>query len=460
MTQTAQANPAPPTARRVAATSAIGTTIEYYDFIIYGTAAALVFPTVFFPALGAAAGTVASFATYAVAFIARPVGAIIFGHFGDRVGRKQTLISTLLLMGIATFLIGVLPGSAVIGIAAPVILIVLRVLQGLAVGGEWAGAALLAAEYAPARKRGLYGVFPQLGPSIAIVLSSATFLIVNIAVGETSDAFVSWGWRIPFIASAALVLLGLYVRLKVDETPVFQREAMRHDTSRVNPVVSVLKEQPKEVFLGGAALAMIFTFYHIAVAYLAAYGTAAMGLSRSTVLALGIVGGFTLIVVTVLAGMLSDRVGRRILVLASCVISVPWSLSLFTILGHNTATSFAVGMCGLLVIVGIAVGPAGSLLPELFRTEHRYTGAGMAWATAGVIGGGTGPIVATKLTEAGHTEGIGWMLAAYGVLSLVAMLAIPETSKRQLEADNAALDLRHGHQTAGHLDSTVRVERT
>ena len=208
--------------RRVAVASCAGTTIEFYDFFIYGTAAALVFPKVFFPALGATAGTVASFATFAVAFFARPVGAILFGHYGDRIGRKRTLISTLLLMGIATVLIGLLPGAATIGVAAPIILVLLRFAQGFAVGGEWAGATLLTAEYAPKGKRGLYGVFPQLGPAIAFALSSGTFLITGLVMGDTDEAFLNYGWRIPFLLSILLVGVGLYVRLSIEETPAFR----------------------------------------------------------------------------------------------------------------------------------------------------------------------------------------------------------------------------------------------
>src|SRR5918997_6802618 len=199
--------------RRVAIASCVGTTIEFYDFFIYGTAAALVFPKVFFPALGSTAGTVASFATFAVAFIARPVGAVGFGHYGYRIGRKRTLISTLVLMGVATVLIGLLPGAATIGVAAPILLVVLRFAQGFAVGGEWAGATLLTAEYAPKEKRGLYGVFPQLGPAFAFALSSGTFLITGLVMGDTDEAFLSYGWRIPFLLSILLVGVGLYVRL-------------------------------------------------------------------------------------------------------------------------------------------------------------------------------------------------------------------------------------------------------
>jgi MFS family permease len=261
--------------RRVAIASCVGTTIEFYDFFIYGTAAALVFPTVFFPALGPAAGTVASFATFAVAFFARPVGAVIFGHYGDRIGRKRTLISTLLLMGIATVLIGLLPGADTIGVAAPIILVTLRFAQGFAVGGEWAGATLLTAEYAPAGKRGRYGMYPQLGPAIAFGLSSGTFLITGLAMGDSDGAFLAYGWRIPFLLSILLVGVGLYMRLQIEETPAFKatQASAPTDAPRRLPFLEVLRSQPLQVLLAGGALTMQFAFFYMGTAYLTSYAT-------------------------------------------------------------------------------------------------------------------------------------------------------------------------------------------
>jgi len=420
--------------RRVATASCVGTTIEFYDFFIYGTAAALVFPTVFFPALGAAAGTVASFATFAVAFLARPLGAIVFGHFGDRVGRKKTLISTLLMMGIATFLIGVLPGATAIGVAAPITLIALRFLQGLAVGGEWAGATLLAAEYAPTNKRGFYAVFPQLGPPIAFALASATFLVVNIYVGEKSDAFLTWGWRVPFIASALLVLVGLYVRIKVEETPVFKRQEHERKTegSSAAPMVNVFKDQPRELLLAGGALAMMFAFFYLGTAYLTSYGTAVMGLSRASVLSLGVAGAVVFALAIFLSGTFSDRIGRRKVVITSCLVSIPWSLMLFPILDSRSEFAFFIGLSMTLAIMGISYGPIGAMLPEMFPTRYRYTGAGSAYAIAAAVGGGTAPILATALAESGDSYRIGLMMAAFGVVSLLCTIALPETRQRAM----------------------------
>ena len=414
--------------RRVAIASCAGTTIEFYDFFIYGTAAALVFPTVFFPALGDSAATVASFATYAVAFVARPLGAILVGHYGDRLGRKKTLISTLLLMGVATVLIGCLPTADAIGVVAPVLLVILRFLQGLAVGGEWAGATLLAAEYAPPDKRGLYGVFPQLGPALAFALSSATFLIVSLFVGETSGAFVSWGWRIPFVASALLVGVGLYVRLAVEETPMFRAET---GPQRL-PLLAAVTAQPREILLAAGSLTMLFAFFYTGTAYLTSYATTTLGLSRTTVLTTGLLAAVVFGAVTVLSGVYSDRVGRKRVLLAATCLAVPWALVLFRVLDQGSTVAFAVGLFITMIIFAISYGPAGALLPEMFATRYRYTGAGMAYNLAGVVGGGTAPILAAELSASSGSQAVGFMLAGFALLSLVCTLLLPETSTRAM----------------------------
>ncbi|GAA4432769.1 MHS family MFS transporter [Actinokineospora soli] len=421
--------------RRVALASCAGTTIEFYDFFIYGTAAALVFPKVFFPALGEAAGTVASFATFAVAFGARPLGAVLFGHFGDRLGRKKTLISTLLLMGIATVLIGCLPSAASIGVAAPLLLVLLRIAQGLAVGGEWAGATLLAAEYAPPAKRGLYAVFPQLGPALAFALSSTTFLIVNLFVGETSAAFIEWGWRVPFLLSAVLLAVGLYVRLAIEETPMF----VKADRVATAPIVGAFRHQWREILLAAGSLAMLFAFFYIGTAFLTSYGTAKVGLSRSTVLSLGVASTVVFGAAIVLSGIYSDRVGRKRVVLAACLVSVPWSFVMFPLLDTGSAVAFALTLMVTMAIFGVAYGPAGALLPEMFRTRYRYTGAGIAYNLAGVIGGGTAPILAADLSAAHGGQAVGYVLAAFGLLSVICTLALPETRDRAMEPQPESL---------------------
>ncbi|WP_447643539.1 MFS transporter [Nocardioides zeae] len=421
-----------PQMRKVAVASCVGTTIEYYDFFIYGTAAALVFPTVFFPALGSTAGTVASFATFAVAFVARPLGAVLFGHFGDRLGRKRTLVTTLLLMGAATVAIGLLPTAAAIGVLAPIALVVLRFLQGLAVGGEWAGANLLTAEYAPVGKRGLYAVFPQLGPAFAFALSSATFLLSDAVLG-TDGAFLSYGWRIPFIASALMVVVGLYIRISIDETPAFRAEAERSaragapaGAKRPLPFVEVVRQQPLEILLSAGLMSVLFGFFYMGTAYLTAYGTAPDGaaLDRQFVLTTGIVAALALGAATVAGGVWSDRVGRRTVIVTSGCLALVWSLVLFPLLDTGTSLAFAVGVVVTLAIFGLAFGPVGAYLPELFETRFRYTGAGAGYNLGGVLGGAVPPLLAPGLTASYGSIAVGVMLALLAVVSIACTAAL------------------------------------
>lgn len=452
-----QAPPSRKTLRKVAFASAAGTTIEFYDFFIYGTAAALVFPVVFFPALGAAAGTIASFGTFAVAFFARPVGAIIFGHYGDRIGRKKTLITTLLMMGIATVMIGFIPDASTIGVAAPILLVVLRFVQGLAVGGEWAGATLLVAEYAPKGKRGLFGSFPQLGPSFAFALASGTFLITNLTLGDKSEAFITIGWRVPFILSAVLVLVGLWVRLSIEETPVFKNAAANATkgagTATRLPILESIKRQPREILLAGGSLTLLFAFFYIGTAYLTSYATSPTGmhLSRVEVLSTGIVASLFVAAATMASGILSDRFGRKKVIATSCILAVPWSLALFPILSANTVFAFGVGLTVTLVIFAIAYGPAGALLPELFETRYRYTGAGMGYNLAGVVGGGIVPLVAAQLAGTSGAWSVGYLLAGIGVFSVLCTLALPNREKH-------GLDDGKPHTAAEAADGTATTE--
>ncbi|HSL07220.1 MAG TPA: MFS transporter [Pseudonocardiaceae bacterium] len=417
--------------RRVAIASCVGTTIEFYDFFIYGTAAALVFPKVFFPALGATAGTVASFATFAVAFIARPVGAVVFGHFGDRIGRKRTLISTLLLMGVATVLIGLLPGAATIGVAAPLLLVVLRFAQGLAVGGEWAGATLLTTEYAPRQQRGRYAMFPQLGPAIAIALASAAFLVTDLTLGNQS--FLDYGWRIPFLISIVLVGAGLYVRLKIEETPVF-RAAQRQPPPTHTPLREVFTQAPREILLAAGAQTALTALFYTGTTYLTSYGTSPTGaaLSRTLVLSLGIVAGAAMALTVILSAIYSDRFGRRTLIMLACGGVMVWSLLLFPLLDTHSPVAFAVALIVTLGLEGIGYGPIGAFLPETFPTQYRYTGAGMSYNLAAIVGGGITPLVSAPLTAAFGSFTIGVLLCGLALLSLCCTAALPETKDRDL----------------------------
>ena len=454
--------PTPRELRRVRAASFAGTTIEFYDFFIYGTAAALVFPTVFFPALGSGAALVASFATFGVGFVARPVGSIFFGHFGDRIGRKQSLISTLLIMGVATVLMGLIPPAAQIGVAAPIILVTLRFLQGFAVGGEWAGAALLTAEYAPKDKRGLYGAFPQLGTPAGMFLANATFLVSALVAGDSSEAFLSYGWRIPFVASALLIAIGLWVRLSIAETPAFiqaqaaaeealKREAEAGDAGGAgeagarksrerSPFIDVFRFQAREVLLASGCLVMLFAFFHTSTSFLTSYASdpEGIGLPRTVVLAINMLAAVVLGVTVVLAGWLSDRFGRRRLLIFGFATGTVWALFIFPVISIGTGAAFALAQCLTLLFYACAYGPLGSYLPELFKPRYRYTGAGLGYNIGGILGGGIVPILASAISATYGGTGIGLLLSATGVISLVCAWLLQETRGQALDHEEPA----------------------
>lgn len=445
---TTQKGKKPASMARVATASLVGTTIEFYDFFIYGTAAALVFPIVFFPNMTPLLSTVASFATFGVAFLARPLGSIVFGHFGDVLGRKRTLVWTLLLMGIATILIGLLPGYQTgvfgffengIGVWGPILLVALRFLQGMAVGGEWAGAVLLTAEYAPPGKRGLYGMFPQLGASVAFFLSSGTFLAVSMIAGETSQAFLDWGWRIPFLISIVMVAVGLYVRLVIEETPSFEKERKRREAAgedvqtRRFPFMDTLKYQWKEAVVGGISLASLFSLFYMGTSYLTNYGTKALGLSFASVLAVGMGGALIFGVAIAISSLYSDRVGRARVILISTVSAVIWTPVLFFVLDMGSLLSFAIGLWVTLIIFGISYGPAGSMLPELFRVDLRYTGAGLAYNIAAILGGAIPPLAAAPLQEQYGGIGVGLMLAFVSICSTIAITRIRTDQHKHID---------------------------
>ncbi|HEX6403983.1 MAG TPA: MFS transporter [Pseudonocardiaceae bacterium] len=431
--------------RRVALASCVGTTIEFYDFFSYGTAAALVFPKVFFPALGSTAGTAASFATFAVAFVARPVGAMIFGHYGDRYGRKQTLIATLLLMGTATVLIGLLPGAATIGIAAPILLVVLRFGQGLAVGGEWAGATLLAAEYAPPGRRGWYAMFPQLGTPIALALSSATFLVTGLTLGNTDQSFLNYGWRVPFLVSVVLLGAGLYVRLKIAETPVFRQVQGQQQLARRTPLREALTQAPRQILLLAGTLTTMFALFYIGTTYLISYGTSpkGAGLSRTLVLSIGIGEGIAMAAGVIASAIAADRFGRRAVVVLCCGAAVVWSLLLFPLLSIHSPIAFGISVIVTLALMGLAYGPVGALLPETFPTRFRYTGAATSYNMAGIVGGAIPPLIAAPLAAAFGSFSIGIMLCALSLLSLVCARALAETKDNDLLVLQPSISARY-----------------
>lgn len=416
--------------KRVALASFVGSAIEYYDFYIYGTAAALVFPKVFFPHLNPTMAIVASMATLAAAFVSRPAGAAFFGHFGDRLGRKATLTATLIIMGLSTVAVGLVPGAAVIGVAAPVLLLALRLLQGFAVGGEWAGAALLATEHAPAESRGRYGMYPSLGCGSGLTISSLVFLVVNATIGVSSRAFLDWAWRVPFLFSIVLVAIALYVRLNVAESPVFAREHARGAIGM--PLLALLSEQRREVMLAAGSMIGFMAFGYTANAYLTGYAHSLVGLSPDLILVVNVAGGLTAIAMCALSAIACDRYGRRRVVMIALAAGLPWAFVLIPMIDTAAAGWYLVAIVGTYAIAGAAYGPIGAFIPEIFATRYRYSGTGLALNLAGLFGGALPPLIAAPLMAARGATAIGAMLAAYVAVSLVCTYLLPETLRGAL----------------------------
>jgi MHS family shikimate/dehydroshikimate transporter-like MFS transporter len=421
--------------KKVAAASFIGTTIEWYDFFLYGTAAALVFGDLFFPEAKPLVGTLLAFSTYAVGFAARPIGGVVFGHYGDRIGRKSMLVLSLLIMGIATFLIGVLPTFTSIGIVAPMILVVLRFAQGIGVGGEWGGAVLMSVEHAPKGRRGFFGSWPQMGVPAGLLLSTAVFALVQALTSE--DAFMSWGWRVPFLASAILVGVGLFIRLKLMESPAFER-VRETNTEADRPIVDVVRKYPREVLTAmGMRVAENGCFYILTV-FVLAYGEEELGLSKGTMLWGVIIAAAIGLFTVPLWGGLSDRVGRRPLYLAGAVITTLWAFPLFGLIDTETPV-----LVWLSIVVGVNLGhdlmygPQAAYFAELFGTRVRYSGASLGYQLASVFAGGFAPLVATALLAAGG--GSPTLVALYmtgmGLISVVATLYATETFEKDVHED-------------------------
>ena len=415
---------------RVAVASLIGTTIEFFDFYAYGIAAALVLNTAFFPELSETASTLAAFSTFAVAFLARPIGSMLFGHFGDRIGRKSVLIVSLLLMGLSTVAIGLVPDYGSIGLTAAVILVVLRVLQGIGLGGEWGGAALLATEHAPEGKRGFYGMFPQLGPAVGFIAANAVFLVVRL--NQDAETFATWGWRVPFVSSIVLVLIGLWIRVKISETPVFQRVMDAQDQARI-PVLDVFRHEWRHLLLGAGVMTIQYTLFYTATTYCLAYGTRTLRIPQTTMLTLTMLAVLALAAGTIVSSPLSDRVGRKKVIVTACAASIVWGPAMFPLMNTGNLALIWLALAGALGIMGLCFGPMAAFLPELFPTRFRYSGAGMAYSIGGILGGSLPPLVATALQAAYGSTAVGLFVAAVGAISLACALAVRETVHRGLD---------------------------
>src|SRR5919202_314950 len=413
--------------RQLLSASFIGTTIEWYDFFIYGTAATLVFGQLFFtPSFSPLAATLSSVATFAVGFVARPFGGVIFGHFGDKLGRKAMLVLTLNMMGVATFLVGLMPTFESIGLLAPILLVLLRVVQGLGVGGEWGGAALMTVEYAPEDKRGYYGSWPQMGVPAGLLLATGVFGAVSFLPNEQ---FLSWGWRIPFLLSIILVGVGLYVRLRLLETPAF-REVEESHTEAQMPIMDVLRNYPKNVLLAiGVRVASDGGFYVFTV-FILDYATRTLGLPRPTILlGVAIASGLELFTIPA-AGVISDRTGRRPIYLAGTVLLLILAYPYFLLIQTGSvALVILASVLGLSIAHATAYGPMSAYFAELFGTRVRYSGLSIGYQLASIIGGGAGPLIATYLVAAAGGSSwpvVAWMVALC-LITLVSVLVAAET---------------------------------
>jgi metabolite-proton symporter len=407
--------------------SLVGTTIEFFDFYIYGTAAVLVFPALFFPATDPANATLASLATFGIAFLARPIGSALFGHFGDRVGRKTTLVAALLTMGASTVAIGLLPTYESIGRAAPVLLALCRFGQGLGLGGEWGGAVLLAIENAPPHRRAWYGMFPQLGAPLGFFLSTTVFLALSGRLAE--EQFIAWGWRLPFLASAVLVLVGLYVRLTITETPVFAASLERHERVRM-PMLAVLRDHWRPVVAGTLLSLATFVIFYLMTVFTLAWGTTALGFTRDAFLRIQLVGVGCLALAIPLSAILAER-GRRKVLIGSTIAIGLFGLVLGPLLSAGTIGAVLALAIGL-GLMGMSYGPLGTVLSELFPTAVRYTGSSLTFNLAGIFGASLAPYIATWLADRYGVEFVGYYLTAAALATLGGILATHETRERDI----------------------------
>jgi metabolite-proton symporter len=412
--------------RRVALSSLIGTTIEWYDYFIYGSAAALVFAPQFFPGVDPMAGLLASFATFAVGFLARPVGGIVMGHFGDRVGRKSMLVLSMILMGGATMLIGLLPNYAVIGVAAPVLLVLLRLVQGFGVGGEWGGAVLMSVEHAPRAKRSFYGSIVQMGLPLGIIVSNLIFIIILNTISP--EAFAAWGWRIPFLLSALLVVVGFVIRIRITESPSFARLKESNSVAR-RPLATLLRFQWKPLLIGSLASIAAPALGYLVLVYMLAYGTGVLGLAQQLMLWLIIGGAVAWFVVIGISAQIADRIGQKPVFAFGAVLVVVWAYPFFALVDTAQPGLILVAFVIATTAVAAMAGPQAALVAGLFPAQIRYSGSSTAYQVGSVLGGALAPLIATALfAVTGNSSLIALYMAVIGGISVVSILLVRQRS--------------------------------
>ena len=423
--------------QRVALTSLAGTSIEWYDFFLYGAAAALIFPTVFFSEADPSTSLILSLLTFAGGFIARPIGGIIFGHYGDRVGRKKTLVMALILMGVSSTLIGLLPTYSMIGITAPILLTSLRFAQGLAIGGQWGGAMLLVTESAPSDKRGYYGAFAQAGAPVGVILANLALILTSSLVSE--EFFYSWGWRIPFLASAVLIGISMYIQLNLEDTKAFtELQAMREDNEDSNeeaqrsPILEAIKKYPKRIALAAGAFLSIQVTFYILIAFLLAYGVSSSQISRDDMLAAVLIASAIMVPSQFIFSSYSDRNGRKGIFMAGAILTGLWAFAIFPLVdtGHFWLIVLAISMG--LIFVGMMYGPQAAFFTELFSTEVRYSGATLGYQFGAILGGAFAPTIAALLS---NNYGIFWVsvyIAFASLMTLFSVMALTETYQNNL----------------------------
>ena len=424
--------------QKVALTALAGTSIEWYDFFLYGAAAALIFPTAFFGEATPSTALILSLLTFAAGFIARPIGGIIFGHYGDRVGRKKTLVMALILMGVSSTLIGLLPTYAMIGVTAPILLTSLRFAQGLAIGGQWGGAMLLVTESAPSDKRGYYGAFAQAGAPVGVILANLAFIITSSLVSE--ESFYSWGWRIPFLASAVLIAISMYIQLNLEDTKAFKElEALRQSQKDGNekiikrsPILEAIRKYPSRIALAAGAFLSIQVTFYILIAFLLAYGVSSADITRDDMLSAVLIGSAIMVPFQFMFSSYSDRHGRKGIFMAGAVLTGLWAFAIFPLVDTGNFWLIVLAISGGLTFVSMMYGPQAAFFTELFSTEVRYSGATLGYQFGAILGGAFAPTIAALLW---NDFGIFWVsvyIAFASLLTLLSVMALTETYKTDL----------------------------